>query len=77
MKKFIYYQHHAGRRKVWVDETLLGMHKQHCLCYNCKAFKPYDREKNCIIANAVYSLNVLANITTPVWECPEFEPKES
>jgi len=69
--KYIQYNHHE--RQVWVREDLKGCHSEHCLCYSCTKFRPGDREQNCPIANALFSLDVLTGITTPVWECPEFE----
>ena len=75
MSKYTYYKHHDTW--VWVDDSLLGIHKMHCLCYKCDLFKPNNRADNCKIANAVYALNQLASITTPVWECPDFIEKES
>jgi len=65
------YEHHG--RMVWVDSELKGKHRDHCLCHKCCRFIPDDREENCPIANVVYRVNVLTGITTPVWECPEFE----
>jgi len=72
MEKFITYQHHG--RIVWVRRLLKGIHRRYCLCYNCAYFHPGD-ENNCVIANAVHALNVLEDITTPVWECPKFREK--
>jgi hypothetical protein len=77
MMEYTYYQHHKGQEKVWVQEDLLGIHKMHCLCYSCKKFNPENRDWNCKIANLVFAVNRVMNITTPVWECPEFEEKES
>jgi len=68
--QFVLYEHHG--KEVWVRRVLQGKHASHCLCYNCKLFTPKDRDTNCHIANALYALNVLADIVTPVWECPEF-----
>jgi len=68
--QYVKYDHHGWQ--VYVDSELKGYHREHCLCYKCSKFKPEDREGNCKIANMLYSLCVLAGITTPVWECPEF-----
>jgi hypothetical protein len=51
-------------------DRLHGIHRMHCLCYDCKKFKPENRAENCKTAN-------LVNITPPVWGCPEFKEKES
>lgn len=72
--KFVFYTHH--KNPVWVKSELLGKHKEYCLCYNCKKFKPEPRWKNCLIANEVYALDCRFGLVTPVWECPEFVRKE-
>ncbi len=66
----IRYVHHGI--DVAVMKGLKGKHRGHCLCYKCSKFHPENREANCPIANALYCLDVLTGITTPVWECPEF-----
>jgi len=50
-----------------------GKHRSLCLCHSCALFHPEDREKNCPIANAVYSLDRLADVTTPVLYCKIYE----
>lgn len=74
MKSLMLYMHHG--KLVTVYSFLKGRHKEACLCYDCGAFQPEDREKNCPIANAVYNLNVEHGLVTPVWECPEFYRKD-
>lgn len=69
--KFEKYEHHGV--DVWTRKYLKGQHKRHCLCYDCKKFKPENREENCSIANILYRLCELTGITSPVYECPEFE----
>jgi len=64
------YRHHDGN--VWVRTDLKGLHRDHCLCYECQRFHPKNRERNCRIANVLYALNVAWNMVTPVWECSEF-----
>ena len=66
-----------GEDKVWVQENLLGLHRMHCMCYSCKKFEPDNPKENCKIARLVYAMNKAMNITTPVWECPQFEEVES
>lgn len=66
------YEHHG--KVVSVDASLKGKHREHCLCFKCHNFDPENREKNCPIANALYSICVLTGVTTPVYECPEFVP---
>ena len=73
MGKIIQYEHHG--RMVYVDEDLKGRHREHCLCFRCAKFHPEDRAKNCPIANLNYAMDVLLNLVTPVWECPEFKEK--
>lgn len=69
------YQHHFTN--VWVRADLQGRHRQHCLCYNCKAFRPKDRDDNCDIANAVFANCIKFGIVTPVWECPMFVEQDN
>lgn len=71
MSNYIKYEHWG--RDVWVKEEDKGQHRKYCLCWGCMKFDPNDRNENCPIANAVYSLCVLQNLVLPVWECPEFE----
>lgn len=71
--EFERYEHHG--EDVAVRSDLKGKHRDYCLCHSCDKFKPGDREANCDIANLLYRVCVLTGITTPVWECPEFEEK--
>ena len=71
MGKIIEYIHHG--HKVKVREDLKGKHREYCLCFKCKKLNIQDRTKNCPIANALYANCVKFNVTTPVWECGEFE----
>jgi len=73
MGKIIQYEHYG--RMVYVDEDLKGKHREHCLCFRCAKFHPENREKNCSSANLNYAMDVLLNLVTPVWECPEFVSK--
>ena len=66
----IKYEHHG--KEVWVSSNLKGHHKKCCLCWSCDNFIPNDREKNCKIANLLFSACQAFNIVTPVWECPEW-----
>ena len=67
------YVHHG--KTVWVRDDLQGTHRQHCLCFACTKLNINDRKENCKIANELYKLCVKHNLTTPVFECPEFESK--
>ena len=71
MRKVVNYIHHDWN--VAVYEDLKGKHAQHCLCWDCVNFTPKDRNTNCKIANTLYNLNVLLGITTPVWECHDYQ----
>lgn len=64
------YKHHGA--SVWVRADLRGQHREYCLCYHCECFHPEDRERNCRIANALFAMDQLCEITTPVWECQCF-----
>jgi len=65
------YEHHGT--KVFVDEKLKGTHREHCLCWKCKSFKPGTPE-NCPKAQRLYQLCVEEDMTTPVFKCPVFVP---
>ena len=69
--KFVQYEHHG--ELVWVIAELKGKHRENCLCYKCSKFFPEDREKNCKIANDTYENCVKNSLTTPVYECKEFD----
>jgi hypothetical protein len=64
------YLHHG--KMVWVFKERKGQHRQHCLCFICFKFKP-GQPDNCPIAQAVYENCVKFNLTTPMYECPEFQ----
>ena len=67
------YEHHGA--KVWVRSDLKGKHRDHCLCHSCTKFKPGTNE-NCSRAAHLYTFCVLLDMTTPVWECPEFKRED-
>jgi len=69
----IYYEHHGTM--VAVREDLKGLHREYCLCHSCAKFKPNTPE-NCEIAQAVFENCVRFHITTPMWECPEYDDNE-
>jgi len=68
------YVHHGRLMSVRAD--LKGKHREYCLCYSCAALNLKDRNSNCSVANTLFSLGVLAGITTPVWECVRFVAAE-
>lgn len=72
MGRKLQYRHH--NQVVWVDEDLVGRHREHCLCFSCENFKP-GTEENCPIANELYALVVKHNLVTPVYECPAYKEK--
>ena len=67
-----HYSHHG--RMVFVRNDLRGKHRDHCLCFECAKFFPGTLQ-NCPIAQATYENCVKFNTTTPMWECPEFQPR--
>jgi hypothetical protein len=69
-QKVEWYEHHG--KSVAVFTARKGMHRKHCLCFLCKKFFP-NTEKNCPIAQATYENCVQFSITTPVYECPDFD----
>lgn len=70
MSMFIKYNHHGA--DVSVRSDLQGKHRQYCLCWSCQKFKP-NSEENCPKAQKLYRICVEENLTTPVFECPDFE----
>ncbi len=66
----VLYVHHG--RHVWVRKDLRGRHREMCLCYRCTMLDTQNCERNCPIANALFALNALSGITTPVFECVGF-----
>lgn len=72
MKKYEMYEHHNGM--VWVRTDLKGTHRDNCLCFACKKFHP-DHDDNCMTADELYEFCIRWNMTTPVFECPEFVEK--
>jgi len=67
------YVHWEGYSPVFVRSDLKGKHQEYCLCWNCLRFRPENREENCHKANLLYAIDVAFGMTTPVWECPDFE----
>ena len=68
-----WYEHHGSN--VAVRDDLKGRHREFCLCHKCDKFKPNTKD-NCNIAQATYEHDVKYDITTPMWECPEFKEGE-
>jgi hypothetical protein len=73
--QFEKYEHHG--KEVWVIKSLRGQHRDHCLCFSCEKFNPGLPEQNCPIANLLYGVCIAHNLTTPVYECPQFVEKVS
>lgn len=76
-KKVVGYDHHKTYVKV-IEENK-GKHRENCLCWqDCKHFypEPEDMAKNCKIARILFTLCVVFNIVTPVWECPIYGKKD-
>lgn len=67
------YIHHD--KEVSVFTQMKGLHREYCLCYQCKNFIPENRQQNCPIANNLFKFDQENGVTTPVWECEEFEPE--
>jgi len=72
-KEITTYIHHG--RRVSAAKENMGKHRENCLCLQCANFYPDCREKNCRIANLLFAIDCAFDITTPVWECPEFLQK--
>lgn len=73
MGKITQYEHHEWN--VFVDEELKGKHREHCLCFKCKRFKP-GAGTNCTVAWTVFQTCMKYGLTTPVYECPWYVPGE-
>ncbi len=71
--KIVKFMHHNV--KVSAMDHLRGRHRDHCLCFQCKKLNIEDREKNCKIANLLFSVCKMCEITTPVFYCKEFIAK--
>jgi len=72
MDTYEWYEHWDGKPKVWVRSDLKGKHRDHCLCWACRKLKP-GKPDNCPRAQELYEYCVKHDMTTPVWECPEFD----
>ena len=68
--KFVQYEHHG--KTVWVNAELKGLHREHCLCYQCLKFNPGTPEGNCPLANLNFAVVLQTGMVLPVWECPIF-----
>lgn len=74
MSKVVDYEHHGVL--VAVQEHLKGKHQEHCLCWQgCKRFHPEPEKmaENCPKARLLFTVCVLLNLVTPVWECEDYE----
>jgi len=70
------YNHHG--EDVHVQPHLKGRHREHCLCYGCSKFTPAGEPgERCSIADDVFVNCQKHGIVSPIWECPNFEPKEA
>lgn len=67
------YVHHG--QVVYAMEGLKGLHRDHCLCFQCARFNLEDPEHNCKRAALLYALCRLLNMVTPVWECADYSSK--
>jgi len=67
------YLHHDGY--VVVQKHLKGKHREHCLCWQgCNKFKP--GKDNCRKSNLLFAFCQAFNMTTPVWECPDYTTED-
>jgi len=73
-KDIVEYERHGN--KVWVREDLKGHHRDFCLCYECAKFDPEHRGLNCPKANRIFAFCVQEGMVLPVWECPNFRPRQ-
>ena len=71
--ELVKFDHHG--KEVSAMKHLQGKHKEHCLCWVCNKLTPEDHENNCKIANLLFNVNKVCEITTPVFYCAQFEEK--
>jgi hypothetical protein len=72
--KIIFYTHKwiNHEAKVAVIEANKGKHRDNCLCFQgCGNYRP-GTPAHCPIAQALFEFDVEHDLTTPVWECPEY-----
>ena len=74
MNEFERYLHHG--KQVWTRKVLKGKHREHCLCFSCGNFKP-GTDDNCERAQKLFEYCVRYDMTTPVFECPDFKEKDA
>lgn len=72
--KIIEFDHHG--KKVKARDDLIGKHREYCLCHSCKKLNMEDRDTNCKIANLLYRIDLMCEITTPVFYCAKYEEKQ-
>jgi len=68
----IKFKHHDV--EVYSFRHLQGKHREYCLCYQCENLHLENIEKNCKIASLLFQMDILCEITTPVFYCKEFKP---
>ncbi|KKL61841.1 hypothetical protein LCGC14_2191260 [marine sediment metagenome] len=73
MGQIVKYEHHG--QQVFTDETLKGKHRDYCLCFQCARLDINDPKNNCPIASRLFQICIEENLTTPVFECPKYKPK--
>lgn len=73
MDRIVKFKHHG--KLVSSRKELVGKHREHCLCWICGKFNPENPEKNCKIANLLYRVDIICEITTPIFYCKEFQKK--
>jgi len=59
---------------VYTRESLMGYHREYCLCHICNKLNP-NAPGNCSIAQKLYEFDVKHNVTTPVFYCKKYEKK--
>ncbi len=69
--------YHKKENGAWVRQDLDSRQKEFCMCWDCEKFKPNTDGKGCPIIKSVLDLASTHNIVLPVWECLEFNEKQS
>lgn len=75
MGKIVSIIHH--NIEVKADSDTAGKHRDYCLCWRCAKFIPSASGETveCKIANLLYRVDIICEITTPVFYCKKFKEK--
>jgi len=73
--RYVRFEHNG--RSVVGRTDLVGKHRKHCLCYECTLGALLDGTPTiCLTAKQLYELCKATGIMAPVYECPQFIPRD-